>query len=107
MGRREWRVVVKQIPRMQSDEREVNQLQNNILSVVNPLMQQNPILFGNLLQNISLKIGDNIINTGLKTALQGWVRVRQRGPANIYDLQDSNTVIGTLILNSDAVVSVD
>lgn len=98
---------MKQIPRVQIDDQPTNQLQQNILSVINPLLSANPELFGNLLTNQALTVGKNTITTGLTQSLIGWIIVRKRGLANIYDIQDSNNTIGTLILNTDTAVSVD
>lgn len=98
---------MQQIASIQSDDRIQNQLQSNITSVLNPLLKNNPILFGNTVTNVSLKAGDNTVNTNLKTPLIGWVIIRKRANANIYDKQDSNNATGTLILNSSADVVVD
>lgn len=119
-------MAIKQIPQMQAENREVNQLQNNILQILNPLIRQNPILAGTTLKNIKLSIGNNTINTNLNRTLQGWLLVRKRGPAtdsdgntvsnfSIYDQQDgvaptisaNPTPNSTLILNSNANISVD
>jgi hypothetical protein len=95
------------IAKVQTDNREVNQLQSNILSYLNTI-GQNALLSGVILANQSLKSGDNTINTKLNRKLQGWFIIRQRGPATLYDKQDSNqTPNSTLILNSSANVSVD
>lgn len=95
------------IAKVQTDNREVNQLQSNILSYLNTI-GQNALLSGVILANQSLKSGDNTINTKLNRKLQGWFIIRQRGPASLYDKQDSNqTPNSTLILNSSANVSVD
>lgn len=98
---------MQSIPKVQTDNREVNQLQSNILTYLNT-MGQNALLSGITLQNISLVSGDNTINTKLNRKLQGWFIVRQRGAAQIYDKQDSNkTPNSTLVLNASAAVSVD
>lgn len=97
----------QQIPRLQSDNQDIVRLQTNILQVINPLLKTNPILFGNTLKSVSLNVGDNNVNTGLQSPLQGWIIIRKRGPAAIYDKQDSNTAQGTLLLNSDTAVSID
>lgn len=61
-----------------------------------------------ILKNIALTTGSNVINHKLGKKLQGWVIVRQRALASIYDTQDSNqTPDLTLQLTSNANVTVD
>jgi hypothetical protein len=99
--------MIKAIGKVQTENREVNQLQSNILSQVNSL-SQNAISNGVILPNVSLKSGSNDVNTKLGRKLVGWFIVRQRSSATIYDTQDSNkTPDRTLTLNASADVSVD
>lgn len=92
---------------MQTSDRTINQLQQNILASVNPIIA-NPLSSGILLQKIELKTGLNTVNHKLDRPLTGWMITRQRGPAAIYDKQDTNnTPAVTLLLVSDANVSVD
>lgn len=98
---------MQSIAKVQTNNREVNQLQSNILSYLNTL-GQNALLSGTILTEQSLVNGSNTINHKLDRKLQGWFIIRQRGPASIYDNQDSNTSPNrTLILISSADVSVD
>ena len=95
------------IAKVQTDNREVNQLQSNILSYLNTL-GQNALLSGTILQKQSLSSGSNTINHKLNKPLQGWFIIRQRSAASIYDDQDNNpTPNRTLILISSADVIVD
>lgn len=95
------------IAKVQTDNREVNQLQSNILSYLNTL-GQNALLSGAILQKQSLISGSNTINHKLNRPLQGWFIIRQRSGAAIYDDQDNNTTPNrTLILISSADVVVD
>jgi len=72
------------------------------------VLLKNPTLQSSVLKNVELVIGTNVINHKLGRVLQGWSLSRKRGPANIYDTQDSNqTPQLTLVLVSDAVVSID
>jgi hypothetical protein len=76
-------------------------------SELNPIIN-NPTIQTNLIKNISLTSGANIINHGLGRKLQGWYPVRVRSSATFYDTQDSNqTPQLTLTLNSSANVIVD
>ena len=77
-------------PKQQSTDRLLNQAHTWIIQNVRKL-QGNPINGGNTLTSQALVSGVNTINTGLNRTLVGWFIVRQRGPATIYDLQDTNT----------------
>lgn len=99
------------IPQVQTTDpvtaRTVNQLQQNIINAVNPVIT-NPLTQGTILTGQQLSPGSNTINTGINRTLQGWIIVRQRAAATIFDTQDSNpTPTKTLRLNSSAAVSVD
>lgn len=95
------------LPLVHTDDRNINQLQQNVKQVVDPLTN-NPVLLGIILEQVQLVTGSNTINHLLGRKLQGWIIVRQRGPAQIYDGQDSNLTPNlTLILNSSADVSVN
>jgi len=92
---------------MQTESREINQLQQFIAQALNPILT-NPQTQGTLTTKVQLLIGSNVVNHGLGKPLQGWSIVRKRSAAGIYDNQDSNPNPSlTLILVSDAVVSID
>lgn len=78
------------IAKVQTENREVNQLQSNILSYLN-VLQDNALLSGVILQNQQLTSGTNTINHKLNRKLRGWFIVRLRSSATIYDAQDGNT----------------
>ena len=78
------------ITQVQTDDRNVNQLQQNVQAALGPLLT-NPALNGRVLQGISLLAGPNIINHGLGRKLVGWMIVRQRAASSVYDAQDVNT----------------
>ena len=93
--------------RVQSSDRELNQVQSNISFALAPIVT-NPAVFGILLTGQALIAGATTLNHGLGRALQGWIVVRQRASAIIWDSQDANTTPdSTLILNSSAAVTVD
>lgn len=99
---------MKQLPRMQTENREINQLQTNIIGNINPILKMNPQLFGNVIQSVSLQSGQvNYVNIGLSTNLQGWTLVRKRSTADVWDNQDTNKNQGTLALQCSANVVVD
>lgn len=87
--------------------RELSMLQTQWKSQLDPVIAD-PSNNSIILKNISLVIGTNTINTRLGRTLQGWKIVRQRSPGAIYDNQDTNQTPNlTLILISDAIVSID
>lgn len=95
------------IPKVQTPNRQVNQLQDNIRTSLAPILQ-NPVVMGQVLQSVPLTTGANSVNTLLNRTLQGWFIVRQRAAASVYDTQDSNaTPQTTLNLVSSADVVID
>lgn len=96
-----------QLPKFKTDDRSFALLQTQWAQSINPVLSL-PMVNQNTLRNITLAIGSNTINHLLGRELQGWFTVRQRAAANIYDDQDNNTTPAlTLVLVSDAIVSVD
>lgn len=93
--------------RVQTDNREVNQLQLNIAQLLEP-MAANPLTQGNILTQVALTSGTNTIAHKLGRKLIGWQVIRQRASATLYDLQDANlTPAQTLVLVASANVTVD
>lgn len=81
--------------------------QDKWASILNPLIK-NPSNNKNILKNVQLSAGTNVINHGLGAVLQGWNPVRIRASATFYDLQDSNQMPDlTLVLVSSANVVID
>jgi len=94
-------------PLVQTEDRNINQLQRNIANALNPVLA-NPTVSGTIIENVELAVGSNIVDHKLGRKLQGWVIVRKRAAADIYDTQDTNTQpTRTLLLVSDAEVMVD
>lgn len=96
----------KAFAKVQTTDRTINQLQDNIGKTVSDL-QSVPINQGILLQGIDLVSGDNTIYTTLPTVLIGWFLTKKNANVDIYDKQDSNTNPATLVLNSSGTVTVD
>lgn len=95
------------LPIFQTSSKELNLLQTNWASQLNPMLS-NPASQSILLKNVPLINGLTVINHRLGRVLQGWKIVRQRAAASIYDTQDSNQNPElTLFLNSSAAVTVD
>lgn len=89
------------LPNFQSNDRIMNQLQTTWSGIIDPVItapQNNSII----LKSVSLTVGTNVINHLLGQKLQGWSLTRKRGPASIYDQQDTNQQPSlTLILITD------
>lgn len=91
---------------VQTDDRNVNQLQQSIAQALKPLLS-NPATQGLLLPGVSLSSGSTTVNHGLNAKLQGWIIVGQSGLATVYDQQAENTNADkTLALVSSAAVTV-
>lgn len=98
-----------QIPFVQTTDRKVNQLQQNIIQAVTPLLKNPVVNGGSILASQTLAIGNNTLAHGLGRTLQGWLIVRYHGAwAQIFDNQDTNSKPAVnLILNASAPVTVD
>ena len=95
------------LPQFQSDDVTMQLLQNKWAAILNPIIA-NPATNASILKNVQLLTGLNTIPHLLGKELQGWVVVRQRAAANIYDTQDTNQMPRlTLLLNASAPVTVD
>lgn len=92
---------------IQSADQDLMTVQQNLTRTLNPIFNTNT-LGGNILSNITLISGSNIINHKLGRTLSGWQIIRQRAAASIFDTQDTNkTPALTLTLTSSAPVVVD
>jgi len=101
--------MISRFQQVQTDDRNLNQVQQNLAKSINPLFV-NPIINGNLLPDIILTTGDNYIEHKLGRALIGWIVVRRSdGTSQIFDKQStlSETLQTTqLLLNSSGSVLV-
>lgn len=80
----------------------LSQMQNTWARQLNPVIS-NPLINGQLLQNVQLINGTTIVNHGLGRKLVGWVIVGVNGAATIYDNQSTNQMPQlTLSLTSNA-----
>lgn len=95
------------LPQFQNDDATLQLMQNKWAAILNPIIS-NPVTSNLVLKNISLSTGTNNIPHLLGRPLQGWVIVRKRASADIYDIQDNNQTPNlTLKLVSDGSTSVD
>ena len=89
------------------DEPNLSKFQDNVGAALEPIIAS-PIIDGVVLTNVLLANGTTNIEHKLGRPLRGWIITRQRGPAQVYDLQDSNTSPSRLLtLISDTEVSID
>lgn len=100
--------MAKTYRRLTSQTTEINIIQDNVENAFSYLLKD-PFTSATLLKNVKLVAGqDNIINHLLGRNLIGWILVRKRGPGDIWDKQDENTIPNlTLILNTSQDVVVD
>lgn len=97
----------KAVPLVYPQDLQTTQLQTNILNAIKPLLK-NAVLSGNLVTSQALAVGKTSVQHGLNRSPLGWMIVRQRSAANVYDVQDANSAPSqTLDLFSDAAVTVD
>lgn len=85
----------------------LSRIQDNVARALDQAATQ-PILNGVLLSSVALAVGSNIVNHGLGRTLRGWIPVRLRASATVYDTQDSNSTPAlTLLLTASAAVTAD
>ena len=93
--------------RVQTGNRELNQVQNNIATALQPL-QGNLLLQGKFLTSVELANGTTTVFHNLGRPLVGWFVTMIDGAATIYDAQGANTSKDqTLVLVSSAAVTVN
>ncbi len=98
---------IRKIARVHTGNREVNELQENVIRSLSPVLD-NELVDGVVLTNVSLSTGSNVIAHTLNRTLLGWMVVRQRAQADIWDTQDLNVNAAlTLLLSASAPVVVD
>lgn len=79
-------------------------MQTQWASQLNPLLS-NPLNSANILKNVKLSVGPNVINHLLGKTMQGWTLVDIDGAATIYRSAPLNDK--TLTLTSSAAVTVN
>lgn len=93
------------LPIFNTDDRDLSMLQTKWASQLNPLLK-NPLNSGALLENVTLAVGDNVINHMQGRKLNGYIVVgMQGGFSQIYDVPSPMPKL-MLILNSSAPVTV-
>jgi hypothetical protein len=88
-----------QLPLIQAKDQSMNLQLTRWKSLVDPVLA-NPMTNPSILKNVSLVVGDNVVNHKLGRMQQGWMIVDVDAPATIYRSAALNST--TLTLNSDA-----
>lgn len=91
------------LPQFQSGNQPFQLMQSAWASAIDPMLQ-NPSLQTQLLKNISLSVGTNVINHKLSRVQQGWRIVDVTSAAHIYRSAPLNAT--TLTLTSDAATTI-
>lgn len=93
------------LQKMQTDNRETNQLQNNAITAVNAISRQlvNTPANGQFLLDKPLKSGDNVLAHTLLTIPVGYIVISQNAAATLFLIAKTNS---TLTLNASAPVTV-
>lgn len=101
-------MAIKAFKKIDSEDRVVNTIQDNVDAVFKQLLPQ-PILNGVVVKNVALLTGqNNLVNTGLAGKLTGWIVIRNRANSVVWDAQDTNPdPTKTLVLLCSANTTVD
>jgi len=92
--------------RVQTDSREINQIQSNIATILNPI-QANPMSSGIILSGVVLASGSNVIQHTLDRSLQGYIVILKSANVTIYDSQSTNSTPNlTLVLVSSGAATI-
>ena len=83
-----------------SDNQEITRLQTHIKTVLNPLLEL-PISDGVMIENLDIGTGDTVVNHKLGRNCEGFLVVRLKSNATIYESSTVNaTPENTIILKA-------
>lgn len=95
-----------QLPVFYTDDRNFSQMQTRWASILNPMLEK-PINSSNILKNVTLASGSNVINHLQGQPLNGYIIIGMHGAyAQIYDTPSSSPS-KTLVLNASAPTTID
>ena len=77
------------LPIFINKDKDFGMMQTAWASSLNPVIEM-PINSGEILTKVSLVAGFNQVNHKLTRKLQGWIVIRMRASATIFDTQDAN-----------------
>lgn len=99
--------MLKDFKKISSTNKEVKQLQENVEQAIKPIINSQ-IVDGVLVKNIVIVSGtEKFVEHKLGREPIGFIVVRKRANAIIWDDQDNNTNKRTFSLNSSANVTID
>lgn len=94
-------------PRVNTDDRRLNDMQDAVESVIRKQFATTPIAQGKMLKDIDLSTDATTFPHQLGRALQGWIVVRSNANAAVWDLQATNKRPDLqLVLKASAAVTV-
>jgi len=93
-----------QLPKIQTTDQDLQLMQTKWISILNPLLAQ-PLSSSNILSNISLVNGNNVINHKLARKMQGWFMTDINAAATIYRNAPFNDETLTLHSSANCVVN--
>lgn len=99
---------LKSYKRVVTTDPKLERIQENVQAAIGPLLQAS-IIDGILLKGVVLTTGQpNLIEHKLGREPLGWLLVRKRATADVWDAQDDNSLPSrSLDLRSSATVTVD
>lgn len=96
--------------RHKTDDKDLGFVQDNVEAALQPLLANPLASDGHLItgQLIAISPTYTMVGHGLNRPLRGWIPVRVRGSATLWDDQDNNAAsTQTLKLTASAAVTVD
>lgn len=99
---------MREFKKMITADEDLTKVQSNLQEYFRPITT-NPTLDGVRVTGVSLSSSSvNAVNHTLGREPLGWILIRKKGAADVWDSQDSNALpTRTLALNCDADVEVD
>lgn len=95
-----------EVPLVQQEGFKNSQMQENLVQKIN-LLSKIPFLSGNLIQSVSLAVGDNKIAHKLGRKYQGWFLTKINSGSVVYQVASSSDDNLYLTLNASALADVD
>ena len=98
----------KRLKKLLTKDSELNRFQNNVEEAVNPLINAE-IVNGVLLKDVCMEAETvTLVTHKLGRKVRGWIVIRRRADARVWDVQDSNpNPTTTLALVASHAVKVD
>lgn len=95
---------MKEFKKIQTEDKDLKTLQDNLISYFTNFKQSAILLDGNLLEGVKLASGSNDVNHKLNRALRGYIIVSQNANVNIFTSGKSDK---SLTLNSSGEATIN